>query len=242
MQSEKFKTSFDTYPDSNSTDVVFIPHALERLAKAYETPGGPPILPDKRVSSTQILVWLAGEGREDLRGQIVDRLKEGSFDSALCLFHNSYHPSKPPPKSSHEVSDYSDLSQTLYRHWQRQYHGDALNAIKERLNRYEIAQQERSLAYYAKYITIIQSSGTGKSRLVDQLSKEFFTIGLTLRNANERGYPPGDVEILKFLKKDSASVKMHSRMIALLCASLEYGKFMPFPDESMTVKLTNSFL
>ena len=51
----------------------------------------------------------------------------------------------------------------------------------------------------------------------------------TLSKENDRGYPPCDVEILDFLKQDGDGVKPYSRMMALLCASLEYGKVMPFP-------------
>jgi hypothetical protein len=35
---------------------------------------------------------------------------------------------------------------------------------------------------YAKYISIIQSSGMGKSRMIDEVSKTKFTIPLCLRS------------------------------------------------------------
>ena len=40
---------------------------------------------------------------------------------------------------------------------------------------------------YALYCSIIQSSGMGKSRLLDQLSKTYFMIPINLRNASADG-------------------------------------------------------
>ena len=72
---------------------------------------------------------------------------------------------------------------------------------------------------------IIQSSGTGKFRLVDELRKEALAISFTLRDNGETGYPPGDTEVTKYLKAgahDEELVK-HARVIALFGASFTYG-------------------
>jgi hypothetical protein len=40
---------------------------------------------------------------------------------------------------------------------------------------------------YGRYCSIIQSSGMGKSRLLDEFSKEHFLIPINLRSARNRG-------------------------------------------------------
>ena len=85
--------------------------------------------------------------------------------------------------------------------------------------------------YYGKTIPIIQSSGTGKSRLLDEISKEFLTISFVLRHQGEDGYPPGDPEITAFLigsvdfsTSPDFDAKLHARVVALLAASMAQCK------------------
>lgn len=40
---------------------------------------------------------------------------------------------------------------------------------------------------YARYVTLAQSSGTGKSRLVDEVAKQVLVIPFNLREAGIRG-------------------------------------------------------
>jgi hypothetical protein len=40
---------------------------------------------------------------------------------------------------------------------------------------------------YAHYVAIVQSSGMGKSRTVDELGKKYFSIPINLREANSTG-------------------------------------------------------
>lgn len=48
-------------------------------------------------------------------------------------------------------------------------------------------QLSPSLAVYGRYCSIVQSSGMGKSRLLDEFSKYFFLIPVNLRSAGSRG-------------------------------------------------------
>ncbi len=40
---------------------------------------------------------------------------------------------------------------------------------------------------YGRYCSIVQSSGMGKSRMLDELSKDYFLIPINLRGATSRG-------------------------------------------------------
>lgn len=85
--------------------------------------------------------------------------------------------------------------------------------------------------YYSKTIPIIQSSGTGKSRLLDEISKELLTIPFVLRYRGSYGYPPGDTEVTEFLVGTDIfrpvgffDTQLHARVVAFLAASLAQCK------------------
>jgi hypothetical protein len=40
---------------------------------------------------------------------------------------------------------------------------------------------------YAKFLPLVQSSGTGKSRMVDEMAKEMFLIPLNVRRLEDKG-------------------------------------------------------
>ncbi|RPD57234.1 hypothetical protein L226DRAFT_435711, partial [Lentinus tigrinus ALCF2SS1-7] len=56
---------------------------------------------------------------------------------------------------------------------------------------------------YARYASITQSSGTGKSRMVDELAKKVFCISMNLGSKN--AYPPPDVAVQAWFQ----SLKVH---------------------------------
>ena len=75
-------------------------------------------------------------------------------------------------------------------------------------------------------------SGTGKSRLLDEISKEFLAISFVLRHPGKDGYPPGDHEITSFLTgpltktgtETGPSAVLHARAVALLAGSFAQCK------------------
>jgi hypothetical protein len=46
---------------------------------------------------------------------------------------------------------------------------------------------EKQTQMYGRYCSIVQSSGMGKSRLLDEFSKSFFLIPINLRGPTDRG-------------------------------------------------------
>ena len=107
--------------------------------------------------------------------------------------------------------------------WKRPFWGNSVNVLKELLLDEERVFQKDN--FYAKSMTIIQSSGTGKSRLLDELSKEFLTISFTLRHPHkDTGWPPGDHEITHFLTCSTDYKELAARAVALLAAALAQCK------------------
>src|SRR5438309_914531 len=70
----------------------------------------------------------------------------------------------------------------LYHEWRGEFIGGSVDILR---NLVLGEETEFGVNRYAKIIPIIQSSGTGKSRLLDEISKEFLTMYFTLRHPAE---------------------------------------------------------
>ncbi|KAH9172798.1 hypothetical protein EDB89DRAFT_1850878 [Lactarius sanguifluus] len=62
-----------------------------------------------------------------------------------------------------------------------------------------VRDQMKLVETYARYCAIVQSSGMGKSRLLDEFSKKHFMIPINLRPEDARGFPPADDAVRDFL-------------------------------------------
>lgn len=82
--------------------------------------------------------------------------------------------------------------------WVEQYHLSALCALKDVIQRHE-RNPAFAQCYNAKWIPLIQSSGMGKSRLVDELGKICPMVYFNLQ-MYPLGLPKYDLEILSFLE------------------------------------------
>jgi hypothetical protein len=63
--------------------------------------------------------------------------------------------------------------------WRAPFSGNAHQRLYDTMQR----QWKSRDALYARYLAIVQSSGTGKSRMIDELSKEHLVIPINLRVA-----------------------------------------------------------
>ena len=109
--------------------------------------------------------------------------------------------------------------QGLQAAWARPFQGNALVNLCTVLDSLEQRYPEAS--YYAKILPIIQSSGVGKSRLVDELCKSRVGLSFALRKKGQTGYPPGDVEVTEFFL---AAKTKHSAAAGFMASAIEYSK------------------
>ena len=70
----------------------------------------------------------------------------------------------------------------MQRAWNEKYVGQAVLALRQ-----DIEHHCKMKAMYAPYMAIVQSSGCGKSRLVDEFGKGEFVIPMNLRNPSAKG-------------------------------------------------------
>jgi hypothetical protein len=67
--------------------------------------------------------------------------------------------------------------------WTQRFVGDAADTLLKRLS--DFLNTKRTA--YAQYSTILNSSGTGKSRMIDELGKKVVVIPMCFRNDGTTG-------------------------------------------------------
>jgi hypothetical protein len=87
--------------------------------------------------------------------------------------------------------------------WNLPFYGTAQALLKQTI---DDMNMKRNTKIYTNYVPIVQSSGTGKSRVVHKLAADVFTIPFNLRetiNGQEApGYPPADQAIRDLFSSD----------------------------------------
>lgn len=94
----------------------------------------------------------------------------------------------PKPRDAFDV-------RPIRAHWRDDFRGQSVQAFFEALKR----RKNSSVPYYSKSIHVIQSSGAGKSRLIQQCGETVMTTSFVVRAAavagEATGFPPADPEI-----------------------------------------------
>ncbi|KAI9464849.1 hypothetical protein HD554DRAFT_2315779 [Boletus coccyginus] len=102
-------------------------------------------------------------------------------------------PSTPTPTASTDTLE--DLYQKLSGSFGAKYRGAAADGFYEYLTHNEkLFKTVNNPRFYAKFCSIVQSSGTGKSRMLTELSKKgVIVIYMNLRGEKDKlGFPPRD--------------------------------------------------
>ncbi|KAI0301698.1 hypothetical protein B0F90DRAFT_1667815 [Multifurca ochricompacta] len=117
-------------------------------------------------------------------------------DCQAVVTHSVFWP-KPVLKGARSI-ELEEIA--VVNSWNAKFVYDApLYGLKRHITREIELIKERGKKVYARYCSIVQSSGMGKSRLIDELSKKDFVIPINLRPEDSKGYPPPDHELRRFL-------------------------------------------
>ncbi|KAI0302852.1 hypothetical protein B0F90DRAFT_1816405 [Multifurca ochricompacta] len=118
-------------------------------------------------------------------------VREGATedDHQAVVTHNVFWTPRPPINEATEVvTGLQRLEESVVMNsWNAEFVYDApLKGLKNHVKR-ELKSLGSDQKLYARYCSIIQSSGMGKSRLIDELSREDFLIPINLRPHGSKG-------------------------------------------------------
>ena len=114
---------------------------------------------------------------------------------------------KNVPSHMRTPSQTSVAARDVAADWTRPYFPDSLHALQSLIREY---QQLDIKQYYARTLVFVQSSGMGKSRLVDAFGQKCPMINFILREKETTGFPPGDDDILSFLREKPSINEMNN--------------------------------
>ncbi|KZV65247.1 hypothetical protein PENSPDRAFT_614293 [Peniophora sp. CONT] len=143
----------------------------------------------------------------------LQKAKEKREYSEVREFLMDMVPRLSPTRST--AGNASESATTLS--WGYPFQGSAHKALWDHIEKYAKADQ-----YYAPYCSIVQSSGTGKSRCIDVLSTEHLLVPMNLRNPKVGGFPASDERLYQFFTtKNKSPTEAAIRMNAFICALFE---------------------
>jgi hypothetical protein len=111
--------------------------------------------------------------------------------------------------------------------WDSEFKGDLTSVLLDTIADY----LSRDRNAYARVTTIVNSSGTGKSRMVDQLGKQIITVPMCLRqtrdgfpfclsllawhvyNPTPVGFPPSDKDLCNWLVSETGDRRRVQKML-----------------------------
>ncbi|KAH9019640.1 hypothetical protein EDB85DRAFT_1896567 [Lactarius pseudohatsudake] len=113
-------------------------------------------------------------------------------DREAVISHNKTKPSSEciPQESQEQAIEYS-WTVTFVRQ-------SLLEGLK-----HCVSDQLSQIHTYGHYCSIVQSSGMGKSCLLNELSEDYFLISINLCLSDSQGYPPADSAMHNFLQVDN---------------------------------------
>ena len=130
----------------------------------------------------------------------------------------------------------------LYKHWRMPYIGKSCDMLQNTIRGYEeIFKRDQ---YFSKSILVVQSSGTGKSRLAHEYGKVCPMVTYVVRN-DEYGFPPNNSPTFSASsracvpwdpydegqRERSANVWFHAISVGILQATFETCEYQSFKTE-----------
>jgi len=126
-------------------------------------------------------------------------------------------------------------------HWRDDFRGQSVQAFFQALQR----RKNSPLLYYSKSLHIIQSSGAGKSRLIQQCGETVMTTSFVVRVAavagKATGFPPADPEIYElFVNPKEKNRDQHAVSFAFLKGIFAASKLIKSNTSKESVQLPRS--
>ncbi|KAH9039905.1 hypothetical protein EDB84DRAFT_1019205 [Lactarius hengduanensis] len=146
----------------------------------------------------------SGSGFVDLLREAINGNNEELWSPVVT--HDVFYTKIPDDLTSGENQVHrKHQEEAVTKSWKVQFIGDRVLLA---LGRHVIAERCKPSAY-GPYCSIVQSSGMGKSRLLDEFSKNHFLIPVNLRRKETTGFPPPDDAIRDLLTQIDENGMFH---------------------------------
>ncbi|KAG9080407.1 hypothetical protein FRC06_006625, partial [Ceratobasidium sp. 370] len=218
-------------PFSNNILLISFINALE--AHGFEPP-----------NLTQIVMKL----NDDLTPLGLDEVRLGSKDLFTILEHPIFDDMFAAASRSKKIQTVTpfdvggDQLLATERAWNEPYVGSAPSLLRKAIDQMNAQRADKD---YANFLPIIQSSGMGKSRTVDELARQVFTLPFNIRPAADKtGYPGADSAIRDWLSStrfDASWVRMRYRIFFEEACKTVYGVVEKWPSYNSPEELASAF-
>ncbi|KAF9446908.1 hypothetical protein P691DRAFT_783135, partial [Macrolepiota fuliginosa MF-IS2] len=127
--------------------------------------------------------------------------------------------------------------------WTARFIGNHHNLLKTNLTEMNKVRAAQPTSRHFNHVSIIQSSGSGKSRLVDEVSKSIFTLPINVRDPKETAsgaYPNPDTEIVNFFAKYGSQYANYVLLLGTMFTATQNAlRELPPPDENSPAPLAH---
>ncbi|KAM6501265.1 hypothetical protein JOM56_004279 [Amanita muscaria] len=160
----------------------------------------------------------------DLMKLVRDSYTKGSYKDVRCYGFLLKNPASSNSVEKDKMADISSSHSATEKAWNQKYVGSEADCLYDTIKGHCTRGDP---VVYARYASIIQSSGMGKSRMIDELSKKHLVLPVNLRPSSDKGFPAADVEVRDFLtvdetEKDKIYRRSHAFLIALFTITIGY--------------------
>ncbi|KIL63636.1 hypothetical protein M378DRAFT_662372 [Amanita muscaria Koide BX008] len=160
----------------------------------------------------------------DLMKLVRDSYTKGSYKDVRCYGFLLKNSASSNSVEKDKMADISSSHSATEKAWNQKYVGSAADCLYDTIKGHCTRGDP---VVYARYASIIQSSGMGKSRMIDELSKKHLVLPVNLRPSSDKGFPAADVEVRDFLtvdetEKDKIYRRSHAFLIALFTITISY--------------------
>ncbi|CAG8796079.1 1578_t:CDS:2, partial [Racocetra fulgida] len=151
--------------------------------------------------------------------QIIDFLKQQKCSGDNPVRISNVEKEKEPSYHSRSKEDEEIVQKAFNRTFQDPSNLSErfIQFIDKCLDKYETTSNE----YYAPYTTLIQASGTGKSKLLISVAEEIMTVYCCLREFGSSGYPPRSNIAGILIKEFDSEQEAKATYLAYICACFQ---------------------
>ncbi|KAK2459299.1 hypothetical protein APHAL10511_008684, partial [Amanita phalloides] len=191
-------------------------------------------------SNEQRITQLSPEEQSKLASIWVEARDTGEWERFVDIpLIQVERPTVGTEKATNFPDSLGDQITATEKSWEHPFQGNAARGLWEHI---ETHYKRPDSKVYAHYAAVVQSSGMGKSRTVDELAKTHLVIPLNLRAEKFTGYPPADSSVRDYLTLSVSKAVAYNRASAFLQALFEHmAVTLRTFNESSYVEFANEF-